>query len=180
MATVPAPGDWLRISGNDLLLQVRVQPRASRSRLDAIEDGLLHLRVGAAPVDRGANRAVVELLAATLGIARGRLSITRGERSRAKQVRIAGAAEEVADLRARLVAALAQKRLNCRVWRGPRRAVMTREPRKKGTSAAAAAKKRLRRPRACVMLRADSCGAAKRAQVVNHSPKSIRGDTHHG
>jgi hypothetical protein len=109
MATVPAPGDWLRISGNDLLLQVRVQPRASRSRLDAVEGGLLHLRVGAPPVDGGANRAVVELLAATLGIARGRVSIARGEGSRAKQVRIAGAANEAGELRARLVAALAGK-----------------------------------------------------------------------
>ncbi len=109
MATVPAPGDWLRASGNDLLLQVRVQPRASRSRLDGIEGGLLHLRVGAPPVDGGANRAVVELLAATLGIARGRVSIARGEGSRAKRIRIADAADEAAAMRARLVAALGEK-----------------------------------------------------------------------
>lgn len=109
MATAPAAGDWLRTSGNDLLLQVRVQPRASRSRLDAIDGGRLHLRVGAPPVDGGANRAVVELLAATLGIARGRVSITRGEGSRAKQVRIAGAAHEAGELRARLVSALSGK-----------------------------------------------------------------------
>jgi uncharacterized protein YggU (UPF0235/DUF167 family) len=49
------------------------------------------------------------LLAATLGIARGRVSIARGEGSRAKQVRIAGAANEAGELRARLVAALAGK-----------------------------------------------------------------------
>jgi uncharacterized protein (TIGR00251 family) len=109
MATVPAAGEWLRASGNDLLLQLRVQPRASRSGLDAVHGGLLHLRVGAPPVDGGANRAVVELLAATLGVARGRISIARGESSRAKQVRIAGAAHEAGELRARLLAALAEK-----------------------------------------------------------------------
>jgi uncharacterized protein len=108
MAPAAAPPDWLRISGTDLLLQVRVQPRASRSRLDTIAGGLLYLRVGAAPVDGGANRAVVELLAATLGIARGRVSITRGESSRAKQVRIADAAHQAGELRARLVASLAE------------------------------------------------------------------------
>jgi uncharacterized protein (TIGR00251 family) len=109
MATAPHQGDWLRLAGDDLLLHLRVQPRASRSRLDAIDTGVLRLRVGAAPVDGGANRAVVDLLAASFGIARSRVSIERGEGSRTKQVRIAGAAREHEPLRARLLAALAGK-----------------------------------------------------------------------
>jgi uncharacterized protein (TIGR00251 family) len=109
MATAQDADDWLRTSGNDLLLQVRVQPRASRSRLDAIDGGLLRLRVGAPPVDGSANRAVVELLAATLGIARSRFTIARGEGSRVKLVCIAGAANGAGELRARLLEALSEK-----------------------------------------------------------------------
>lgn len=60
-------------------------------------------------VDGGANRAVIELRAATLGIARDRLAIARADRSRAKQARIADRAIEARELRARLVAALSGK-----------------------------------------------------------------------
>jgi len=109
MATAVSVDDWLRPSGDDLLLRLRVQPRASRTRLDALEGGVLRLRVGAPPVDGGANRAVVELLAATLGIARGRVSIERGNSARGKQVRISGAARDAGEMRARVVAALARK-----------------------------------------------------------------------
>ncbi|MCC6173146.1 MAG: DUF167 domain-containing protein [Gammaproteobacteria bacterium] len=92
MATVPDSGDWLRVIGHDLVLSVRVQPRASRTRVDGIESGRLQLRVTAPPVEGGANRAVVELLAAVLDLARGRISILRGEHARNKDVCIAGAA----------------------------------------------------------------------------------------
>jgi uncharacterized protein YggU (UPF0235/DUF167 family) len=61
MATARANDDWLGTSGHGLPPQVRVQPRASRSRLDALDGGLLQRRVGAAPVEGGENRAVVEL-----------------------------------------------------------------------------------------------------------------------
>lgn len=106
MATVVPAEDWLRISGDDLLLRVRVQPRASRNRLDSIDSGALRLRVGAPPVDGGANRALLELLAATLGLARSRFSIERGAGARTKEVRIGGAARDAAALRSRMLAAL--------------------------------------------------------------------------
>ncbi len=109
MATVVAADDWLRISGDDLLLRVRVQPRASRTRLDSIDAGALRLRVGAAPVDGGANRAVIELIAATLGLPRSRFSIGRGRAARTKEVRIDAAACDAAALRSRVLAALVPK-----------------------------------------------------------------------
>lgn len=91
MATVSA-ADWLRIADQDLIVQVRVQPRASRARLDGIASGRLQLRVTAPPVEGGANRATIELLAAALDLARSRITILRGEHARNKDLRIAGAA----------------------------------------------------------------------------------------
>ena len=51
-------------------LQVRVQPKASRSQVDGFEDGTLRLRVTAAPADGQANTGVIALLAKTLGISK--------------------------------------------------------------------------------------------------------------
>jgi uncharacterized protein YggU (UPF0235/DUF167 family) len=54
----------------------------------------LRVRVAARPVDDAANDALVQLLAATLGIARGRIAIVRGATSRRKVVEIKGLAGE--------------------------------------------------------------------------------------
>ena len=109
MATVAGSGDWLRVTGQDLVLSVRVQPRAARTRIDGVESGRLLLRVSAPPVEGGANRAVIELLATVLDLARGRLSILRGEHARNKDLRIAGASAARDSIAATLLEAYARK-----------------------------------------------------------------------
>ena len=69
---------------------VLVQPRASRAKIGPIHDGRLKLAVTAPPVDGEANAAIVELLAGTLGVARGAVAVIAGASSRRKTVRIAG------------------------------------------------------------------------------------------
>ena len=66
-------------SSRDLEVEVRVQPRASRDRLDGFRDGALRVRVGAPPERGKANASVLRLLAKTLGIARRRVTLVRGE-----------------------------------------------------------------------------------------------------
>ena len=109
MATASEVEGCLRIAGDDLLLALRVQPRASRARIDGVESGRLRLRVTAAPVEGGANRAVIELLAEALDVARGRISFERGEHGRNKDVRIANGAALRTALRDRLVESIAGK-----------------------------------------------------------------------
>lgn len=109
MATVAADEGWLRVDGGDLLLLTRVQPRASRARIDGVEGGRLRLRVCSPPVDGQANRAVVDLLADALDLARGRFTIERGEHAREKDVRIAGAASARASIAGALALACAKK-----------------------------------------------------------------------
>jgi uncharacterized protein YggU (UPF0235/DUF167 family) len=53
-----------------------------------MRDGVLAVRVTAAPVDDLANRAVVKLIATCLGVAPGRVRITRGARGRRKLIEI--------------------------------------------------------------------------------------------
>ena len=78
------------------LLQVRLQPRASANAIAGVRDGVVRVRVTAPPVDGAANEALVGLLAKTLRVGRGRVSIVRGRSSRNKVVRVEGLTEEEA------------------------------------------------------------------------------------
>jgi uncharacterized protein (TIGR00251 family) len=71
-------------------LEIRVIPRAGRSGFGGLRDGALLIRLAAAPVDGAANDELIALLAKTLRIPRRNITITSGERSRTKRIRIAG------------------------------------------------------------------------------------------
>jgi uncharacterized protein (TIGR00251 family) len=71
---------------------VLVQPRASRAKLGPVHDGRLKVAVTAPPVDGEANAAVIELLAKTLGVARGAVEVIAGTSSRRKTIRVRGVA----------------------------------------------------------------------------------------
>ena len=72
-------------------IDVRVTPRASRNEIVGMRDGMLAVRVTAAPVDDAANRAVVKLIAKRAGVAPSRVRIIRGGRGRHKRIAIDGA-----------------------------------------------------------------------------------------
>jgi uncharacterized protein len=71
---------------------ILVQPRASRAKIGPVHDGRLKLSVTSPPVDGEANAAVVELLAKSLGVARGAVEVIAGASSRRKTVRVTGVA----------------------------------------------------------------------------------------
>lgn len=66
---------------------LRVTPRASRNALIA-EGGVLKVLVTVVPEDGQANRAVQELLAEALGVAKSRLTLLRGATARDKVFRL--------------------------------------------------------------------------------------------
>ena len=66
---------------------MRVTPRASRNQLTE-EDGQLRAQVTAVPEGGRANKAVSELLAEALGVAKTRLTLVRGATSREKVFRL--------------------------------------------------------------------------------------------
>ena len=69
-------------------IDVRVSPRASRSEVAGIENGILKVRISAAPVDGAANAELIKLLAKKFGVAKSDVSIVSGETSRNKRIRI--------------------------------------------------------------------------------------------
>ena len=76
------------------VLRVRLTPRGGRSALVRWQDGILHARVTAAPVDGAANRALIALLADTLRIPKSRIAFRSGETSRDKVLEIASLDEQ--------------------------------------------------------------------------------------
>jgi uncharacterized protein (TIGR00251 family) len=83
---------WLREAPGGVILEVLVQPRASRTRVVGVHDGRLKVQLAAPPVDGEANAALVEFLADALSARRSDVSIERGDTGRRKTVRVAGVA----------------------------------------------------------------------------------------
>jgi uncharacterized protein len=73
-----------------VLFNIHVQPRASRCEICPPKDGELRLRLTSPPVEDAANKQCVELIAKALGIAKSRVTIKAGAKSRHKTVRVAG------------------------------------------------------------------------------------------
>jgi uncharacterized protein YggU (UPF0235/DUF167 family) len=73
---------------------VRLQTRARRNAILEERDGVLRVSVAAAPVKGQANAALCKLIAKRAGVARGRVSVIRGERSREKVVHVEGLARD--------------------------------------------------------------------------------------
>ena len=92
---------WRR-DGADLVLDVRVQPRASRSELAGLHGERLRIRLQAPPVDGKANAALVEFVAGLFAIPRARVTIEHGLTGRDKRLRLQGVPSLPASLEALL------------------------------------------------------------------------------
>jgi uncharacterized protein (TIGR00251 family) len=80
----------IRQVDNSVQIALRVQPKARRIGLTGLHDDRLKVAVNAPPEDGKANRAVIKLMAATLGIASRQIEIFRGATSRNKDLRVVG------------------------------------------------------------------------------------------
>jgi len=74
-----------------LVVDVLVQPRASRAGIGPAVGDRLRVSVTAPPVDGKANAAVIEAVADAFGVRRADVTIVRGETGRRKTLRIEGA-----------------------------------------------------------------------------------------
>lgn len=80
-----------------LLLEVHVQPRASRNELVGLQGDSLKVRLTSPPVEGAANKLCREFIAKLLGIAKSRVTLVSGEKSRHKRLLIEGVALEDAE-----------------------------------------------------------------------------------
>ena len=71
-------------------IDIRVIPRASRTRVDGERAGAILIRLAAPPVDGAANDALVAFLAEALDLPRRNITLVAGAASRNKRVKIDG------------------------------------------------------------------------------------------
>lgn len=79
---------WWHRDGSDLILQIRVQPRASRDAIAGVLGDCLKVRLAAPPVEGKANEHLIAWLARLFGVPKSRVVLERGETSKRKQIRI--------------------------------------------------------------------------------------------
>lgn len=81
-------GRAARREGRDLVLNIHLQPRASRDEIIGGQGNCLKIRITAPPVEGKANAHLLRFLAKAFGVARSQVVLLSGEKSREKRVRI--------------------------------------------------------------------------------------------
>jgi uncharacterized protein len=80
-------------SEKSVTIPLRIQPRASKNEVVAMENGGIKIRLTAPPVDNAANEALVKFLSQLFSVARSQIEIISGHTSREKIVQVSGVAE---------------------------------------------------------------------------------------
>ncbi len=88
MTATPGPDSWYRWDGEDLILNLRVQPRASRDELAGPRGTSFRVRITAPPVDGKANDHLTRFIAKAFGVSRGDVTLEAGDASRDKRIRV--------------------------------------------------------------------------------------------
>lgn len=79
---------YYRWNGADLVVCLRVQPRAGKDEILGPHGDRLKVRIKAAPVDGQANRHLIRFLAKAFGVPRARVMLLGGETSKDKRLLI--------------------------------------------------------------------------------------------
>ena len=81
--------NWYRWEQDDLILHLRIQPKAAKDRfVGPYGDHEYKIALTAPPVEGRANAGLLKFLADAFGLPRSRIHILSGETSRSKRLRL--------------------------------------------------------------------------------------------
>jgi len=83
---VPQP--WYHWKGDDLVLEIHLQPGSAQDTLAGIHGERLKIKITAAPVDGRANDHLIHFLSRLFDVPRSRVELLSGHGSRRKRVSI--------------------------------------------------------------------------------------------
>ena len=81
---------WMSETPDGVVLNVRAQPRSSRSGIDGLIGDEVKVRIRCAPVDGKANKELIETLADAFGVAKSSVVFKSGETSKTKRILLRG------------------------------------------------------------------------------------------
>jgi uncharacterized protein (TIGR00251 family) len=84
----------LEASADGLILPVRGQPGARRNEIRGVQDGALKVCVTASPEKGKANKAMIELLARSLGLKKSQIELVSGQTAHQKRFLLRGTSRE--------------------------------------------------------------------------------------
>jgi len=90
-----SPAHW---ENDTLILDLHVQPRASRTAFAGEFDGRIKLRTTAPPVDGKANKEIIAFLSKQFRTAKSNIKLVRGDTGRDKQFSLTGVRQIPPDL----------------------------------------------------------------------------------
>ncbi len=82
------------MTDQSVILEVRVKPRASITRLVSYVDDVLTIELNAPPVNNKANEALIAFLAKTLHVPKNQIAIHSGKTGRKKILHIEGVSQD--------------------------------------------------------------------------------------
>ena len=80
----------LSVRDGAIVVPVFAQPRASRSKVMGIHDGMLKIALAAPPVDGAANKALIKFVAKLLGVSKSAVTLVSGDSGRRKRLSVEG------------------------------------------------------------------------------------------
>jgi uncharacterized protein len=98
---VDDPADAIADTPGGCLIQLKVIPRAPQTMIDGMRGGALLVKLSAPPVEGQANESLLRFMASICDVPRRAVSLTRGEKSRQKVVRVNHMTRAEATLRVR-------------------------------------------------------------------------------
>ena len=78
------------VQGDAFILNLYIQPRASKNEVCGVQDNALKIRLTSPPVDGAANKLCCEFLSGLFNVPKSAVEIISGETSRHKRARILG------------------------------------------------------------------------------------------
>jgi len=79
---------WIREEDGAVIMNVLLQPRASKNELVCIHGDCLKIKITSPPVENKANKKLCEFLSKLIGVGKGRVEVIGGHKARIKKVRI--------------------------------------------------------------------------------------------
>jgi len=80
--------DFFTTMDKGVVVDIFVQPRASKTMVSGIHNNALKVKLTSPPVDGEANKALIKFLSKLFKVPKSTITIIRGETSRSKQVLI--------------------------------------------------------------------------------------------